>query len=156
MATISIVISRLRSAILTYPDGPATSTTSSCPRRTNSRTSPWPRRDLCVRSVHEHDIDGWCRDGAQGRPSRAEERPPIPFAALHVVCWIDSCEEPDRPSGAVAVAWDHHLHVSNVKQWMLANLNRLHIFVPAESPDVLSTLEMCVRARIGSVFEGSA
>jgi hypothetical protein len=43
-----------------------------------------------------------------------------------------------------------------VKPWMLANLDRLHIFVPTRSPLVLPVLEMYVRARVGSVFEGSA
>jgi hypothetical protein len=45
---------------------------------------------------------------------------------------------------------------ATVKPWMLANLDRLHIFAPGESPLVLEALEMYVRARIGSVFEGSA
>ena len=49
-----------------------------------------------------------------------------------------------------------HLDYSNVKQWMLTNLDRLHIFVPADAPEVLPVLEMYVRARVGSVFEGSA
>ena len=48
------------------------------------------------------------------------------------------------------------LDASNVKPWMLAHLDRLHIFVPAESSEVLPVLEMYVRARVGSVFEGSA
>lgn len=48
------------------------------------------------------------------------------------------------------------LDESTVKPWMLANLDRLHIFVPAHAPLVLASLEMYVRARIGSVFEGSA
>ena len=44
---------------------------------------------------------------------------------------------------------------ANVKLWMLGNLDRLHIFMPAGSRDVLPVLEMYVRGRIGSVFEGS-
>jgi hypothetical protein len=48
------------------------------------------------------------------------------------------------------------LDIFNVKEWMLANLDRLHIFVPAVARDVLRVLEMYVRARTGSVFEGSA
>jgi hypothetical protein len=39
---------------------------------------------------------------------------------------------------------------------MLSNLDRLHIYVPAEAPVVLAPPEMYVRARIGGVFEGSA
>jgi hypothetical protein len=49
-----------------------------------------------------------------------------------------------------------HLDSATVKQWMLTNLDRLHIYVPAKSSDVLPVLEMYVRARIGSVFEGAA
>jgi hypothetical protein len=48
------------------------------------------------------------------------------------------------------------LDTTSVKPWMLANLDRLHIFVPASSLTVLPVLEMYVRARVGSVFEGSA
>lgn len=44
---------------------------------------------------------------------------------------------------------------ASVKQWMLSNLGRMHIYVPAGSPLVITALEMYVRARIGSVFEGS-
>ena len=45
---------------------------------------------------------------------------------------------------------------TTVKTWMLSNLDRMHIYVPGTSPLVLAALEMYVRARIGSVFEGSA
>jgi hypothetical protein len=48
------------------------------------------------------------------------------------------------------------LDETTVKQWMLLNLDRLHIYVPAGSLLVLTALEMYVRARVGSVFEGSA
>jgi hypothetical protein len=48
------------------------------------------------------------------------------------------------------------LDKTTVKPWMLASLDRLHIFVAGGSPLVLEVLEMYVRARIGSVFEGSA
>jgi hypothetical protein len=48
------------------------------------------------------------------------------------------------------------LDQSTAKPWMLANLDRMHIYVPAGSPLVLAAMEMYVRARIGSVFEGSA
>jgi hypothetical protein len=44
----------------------------------------------------------------------------------------------------------------NVKEWMLSNLDRVHFFVPGDSTEVLASLEMYVRARVGSVFEGSA
>lgn len=49
-----------------------------------------------------------------------------------------------------------NLNAASVKAWMLENLDRMHIFVPGGSPLVLAALEMYVRARIGSVFEGSA
>jgi len=48
------------------------------------------------------------------------------------------------------------LDEATVKPWMLSNLDRMHIYVPASSLLVLAALEMYVRARIGSVFEGSA
>jgi len=44
----------------------------------------------------------------------------------------------------------------DVKTWMLSNLDRGHVFVPGDRPDVLASLEVYVRARVGSVFEGSA
>lgn len=43
-----------------------------------------------------------------------------------------------------------------VKSWMLGNLDRMHIFVPDGHPVVSASLEVFVRARIGSVFEGAA
>ena len=39
---------------------------------------------------------------------------------------------------------------------MLSNHERLHIYVPAGATVVLAWLELYVRARIGSVFDGSA
>jgi hypothetical protein len=44
----------------------------------------------------------------------------------------------------------------NVKDWMLSNMDRVHFFLPGAAPEVLSSLEVYVRARIGSAFEGSA
>lgn len=44
----------------------------------------------------------------------------------------------------------------NVRSWMLANLDRANLYVPAASADLIPHLEMYVRARLGSVFEGSA
>jgi hypothetical protein len=59
-----------------------------------------------------------------------------------------------------AIVWPwlgiERLDADNVKPWMKANLDRLHIFVPGDRPLVRSVLELYVRARIGSVFEGSA
>jgi hypothetical protein len=48
------------------------------------------------------------------------------------------------------------LDEASVKPWMLSSLDRLHIYVTAGAPLVLVSLEMYVRARIGSAFEGSA
>ena len=49
-----------------------------------------------------------------------------------------------------------HLDKSTVRTWMLANLDRVNLYVPSSSADLLPHLEMYVRARVGSVFEGSA
>lgn len=49
-----------------------------------------------------------------------------------------------------------HLDDRDVKSWMLVNLDRMHIFVPDGHPAVAASLEVYVRARIGSVFEGAA
>lgn len=49
-----------------------------------------------------------------------------------------------------------HLDERNVKSWMLSNLDRMHIFVPDGHPVVAASLEVYVRARVGSVFEGAA
>ncbi len=39
---------------------------------------------------------------------------------------------------------------------MLRNLDRDHFYVPTDKPDVVSLLEVFVRAKVGSVFEGAA
>jgi hypothetical protein len=48
------------------------------------------------------------------------------------------------------------LDESTVRTWMLANLDRVNLYVPASNADLLPQLEMYVRAHVGSVFEGSA
>jgi hypothetical protein len=45
---------------------------------------------------------------------------------------------------------------ASIRSWMTANLDRLHIFVRQPSRELLTTVELYVRARIGSVYEGSA
>jgi hypothetical protein len=45
---------------------------------------------------------------------------------------------------------------SSVKSWMLRRLDRGHLYVPAGHDLVLASLEVYVRARVGSVFEGAA
>jgi hypothetical protein len=44
----------------------------------------------------------------------------------------------------------------SVKNWMLASLDRFHVFVPDGHAVVLASLEVYTRARVGSVFEGAA
>ena len=39
---------------------------------------------------------------------------------------------------------------------MLANLDRTHIFIPGDLAHVRAALEVYVRARVGSVFEGAS
>lgn len=48
------------------------------------------------------------------------------------------------------------LDASSVRDWMRMNLDRVNLFVPAPHAELLPHLEMYVRARVGSVFEGSA
>jgi hypothetical protein len=49
------------------------------------------------------------------------------------------------------------LDQSTVRDWMLGNLGRANIYVPAESAELIPRLEMYVRARLGgSVYEGAA
>jgi hypothetical protein len=49
-----------------------------------------------------------------------------------------------------------HLDANSVKGWMLQHLDRAHFYLPAGHNLVLSSLEVYVRARVGSVFEGAA
>ena len=49
-----------------------------------------------------------------------------------------------------------HLDHDTVAPWMLAHLDRIHVFVPDGYPEVLAALEVYARARMGSVFEGAA
>lgn len=45
------------------------------------------------------------------------------------------------------------LDTSTVEGWMLTNLDRAHLYVPAGHDVVLASLEVYDRARVGSVFE---
>jgi hypothetical protein len=47
------------------------------------------------------------------------------------------------------------LDAATVGEWILARLDRVHFFIPASYPRVLDALEVYVRARTGSVFEGA-
>ena len=47
-------------------------------------------------------------------------------------------------------------NAAGIRAWMTTNLDRMHIFVREPSRDFLTTVELYVRARIGSVYEGSA
>jgi hypothetical protein len=48
-----------------------------------------------------------------------------------------------------------HLTVDSVGHWIRTNLDRTNFFLPAGHPQVLATLEVYIRARVGSVFEGA-
>ena len=47
-----------------------------------------------------------------------------------------------------------HIDVDTAGEWMLDNLDRIHFFMPGERTKVRAALEIYVRARVGSVFEG--
>lgn len=49
-----------------------------------------------------------------------------------------------------------HLDPGNVREWMLTHLDRANVYVPASSAELIPHLEMYVRGRLGSVYEGSA
>jgi hypothetical protein len=44
---------------------------------------------------------------------------------------------------------------ASIRSWMTANLDRLHISIRQPSPELLTTVELHVRARIGSLYEES-
>lgn len=46
------------------------------------------------------------------------------------------------------------IDAGTVEEWMLTNLDRIHFFMPGDWAEVRSSLEVYVRARVGSVFEG--
>jgi hypothetical protein len=43
-----------------------------------------------------------------------------------------------------------------VEKWMLDNLDRIHFFMPGDRTAVRDALEVYVRGRVGSVFEGAS
>ncbi len=45
---------------------------------------------------------------------------------------------------------------TTVKSWMTNNLDRARWFVPAGRQEVLTELEVLIRTRVGSAFEGAA
>jgi hypothetical protein len=47
------------------------------------------------------------------------------------------------------------LTATSVGEWVRRNLDRTNFFLPAARPQVLATLEVYIRARVGSVFEGA-
>jgi len=47
------------------------------------------------------------------------------------------------------------LSVDSVGDWIRTHLDRTNFFLPAGHPQVLATLEVYIRARVGSVFEGA-
>jgi hypothetical protein len=48
------------------------------------------------------------------------------------------------------------LDAETVEDWMLNNLDRTHFFMPGDCARVRATLEVYVRARVGSAFEGAS
>jgi hypothetical protein len=48
------------------------------------------------------------------------------------------------------------LDAESVKPWMLESLDRAHLYVAAAAVPILPQLEVYVRARVGSIFEGAA
>ncbi len=48
------------------------------------------------------------------------------------------------------------LDAQSVKPWMLGNLDRAHLYVAGDAVPILAQLEVYVRARVGSIFEGAA
>jgi hypothetical protein len=49
-----------------------------------------------------------------------------------------------------------YLHAGRVENWMLASLDRTHFFLPGDRAQVCAALEVYIRARVGSVFEGAS
>ena len=49
-----------------------------------------------------------------------------------------------------------HIDASSVQTWMFTHLDRIHFYVLAEHNTVLPSLEIYLRARVDSVFEGAA
>ena len=48
------------------------------------------------------------------------------------------------------------LDAATVPGWMLSNLDRIHFFLPGDRPAILAALEVYIRGRTGSVFEGAS
>jgi len=46
------------------------------------------------------------------------------------------------------------IEAETVEKWMLDNLDRIHFFMPGDCAEVRAALEVYVRARVGSAFEG--
>lgn len=57
-----------------------------------------------------------------------------------------------------AILWDYlgvgHLDTTNVKPWMISNLERDHFFVPSAETRIERQLERYLRGHLGPVFEG--
>lgn len=48
------------------------------------------------------------------------------------------------------------LDEASVAEWMRRHLDRVHFYVPDDRAVVIESLEVYIRARVGSVFEGAA
>ena len=47
-----------------------------------------------------------------------------------------------------------HIDANTIGKWMRDNLDRIHFFMPGDRAEVRAALEVYIRARVGSVFEG--
>jgi hypothetical protein len=110
-------------------------------------------RSRCDR--HRPRRPGW--QGAEGGKGGAEQRGPVHLAALLPGVG------PLNAGGSIVkypILWPWlgitAQDVAGIRLWMTANLDRMHIFVRQPAPELLTTIELYVRARIGSVYEGSA
>ena len=54
------------------------------------------------------------------------------------------------------MARDRQTRRDQRQELMLANLERAHFYLPSDRREVAAQLEVYVRARVGSVFEGAA
>jgi hypothetical protein len=49
-----------------------------------------------------------------------------------------------------------HIDANKVEDWMLTNLDRIHFFMPGDRQELRDALEVYVRGRVGSIFEGAS
>lgn len=49
-----------------------------------------------------------------------------------------------------------HIDANQIEDWMLTNLDRIHFFMPGDRQELRDALEVYVRGRVGSIFEGAS